>query len=65
MSGRLITFEGIDGSGKSTQALLLQAYLQSQGIDVQLVREPGNTVISEAIRKLGLLLSIVTVPDGE
>ena len=47
-----ITFEGIDYSGKSTQAKLLHEYLQSQGIKSMLVREPGGTKISEKIREI-------------
>jgi dTMP kinase len=47
-----ITFEGIDYSGKSTQAKLLYEYLQSKKIRSLLVREPGGTKISEKIRKI-------------
>jgi len=47
-----ITFEGIDYSGKSTQAKLLYEYLQSKGIKSLLVREPGGTKISEKIREI-------------
>lgn len=49
-----ITFEGADGSGKSTQAELLRAALAAEGRDVVLTREPGGTVLGERIR--GLLL---------
>lgn len=53
MSGaRFITFEGIDGSGKSTQARLLSAFLKSRGIDVVLTREPGGSPGAEEIRRL-------------
>lgn len=48
----LITFEGIDGSGKSTQIRMLKEYLEAQGHIVHLVREPGHTNISEAIRSI-------------
>lgn len=57
MKGILITFEGIDGSGKSTQAVLLHDRLSSLHIPVRLLREPGGTVIGEKIR--GILLDSV------
>jgi len=47
---RFISFEGIDGSGKSTQATLFLDRLIQQGKEGILVREPGGTPISEAIR---------------
>ena len=52
MKGRLITLEGAEGSGKSTQAALLLAYLEEKKKDVRLIREPGGVKISEAIRNL-------------
>ncbi|MBT4483827.1 MAG: dTMP kinase [Candidatus Latescibacteria bacterium] len=52
MKGYLITFEGIDGSGKSTQARLFQEYLHSLGRSAILLREPGGTDIGEKIRSL-------------
>lgn len=52
--GGFISFEGIDGSGKSTQARLLAAALQEQGRDVVLTREPGGSPGAEEIRKLVL-----------
>lgn len=50
-----ITFEGIDGSGKSTQISLLEPWLAAQGYEVVILREPGGTPLSEAVR--GVLLS--------
>ena len=50
--GRLITFEGIDGSGKTTQIEKLSARLAESGIPVRVLREPGGTVIGEAIRRI-------------
>ena len=47
-----ISFEGIDGSGKSTQAKLLIERLNSNSIEACFVREPGGTKISEEIRKI-------------
>ncbi|MCR9088255.1 MAG: dTMP kinase [Rhodobacteraceae bacterium] len=49
---RFISFEGIDGSGKSTQARLLAEHLRSQGRDVVLTREPGGAPGAEEIRQL-------------
>lgn len=48
----LITFEGIDGSGKSTQIQLLKQWFDSQGISYVVFREPGSSSISEKIREI-------------
>ncbi|WP_051688948.1 dTMP kinase [Butyrivibrio sp. AE2032] len=52
MKGIFITFEGIDGCGKSTQCELLKDYLTDNGKDFIFVREPGGTVIGERIREI-------------
>ena len=52
MRGKFITFEGCDGSGKSTQLRLLSDYLTKQNIPHIFTREPGGGKISEAIREI-------------
>jgi dTMP kinase len=47
-----VTFEGVDGSGKSTQARLLAERLRSEGREVVLAREPGGTQLGERVREL-------------
>ncbi|MBX9849041.1 MAG: dTMP kinase [Rhodocyclaceae bacterium] len=55
MKGKFITFEGIDGAGKSSQHAWAVEHLRSKGIDVVSTREPGGTPLGEKLR--GLLLS--------
>ena len=50
MAGTFITFEGIDGSGKSTQLRLLGNYLTGAGCDILLTREPGGTPVGNRLR---------------
>ncbi len=51
-NAKFITFEGIDGCGKSTQARLLLDHMNNSGVETILVREPGGTNISESIREI-------------
>ena len=62
MNGKFITFEGSEGSGKSTQIELAQIYLESKKMDVLFLREPGGVKISEQIREI--LLDNNTVNMG-
>jgi len=52
MRGKFITFEGSEGSGKSTQVKLLCAFLKKKGLSVLFLREPGGVQISEKIRQI-------------
>ena len=54
MAGAFLSFEGIDGSGKSTQARLLAETLRARGFTVTLTREPGGSPGAEEIRRLVL-----------
>ena len=51
-TGKFITFEGGEGSGKSTQARLLAERLGARGLDVVATREPGGSPFAEAVRRL-------------
>tara|TARA_B100001564_G_scaffold277070_1_gene238859 strand:- start:34 stop:633 length:600 start_codon:yes stop_codon:yes gene_type:complete len=49
---KLISFEGIEGVGKSTQITLIQEWLKTKGLSSKLIREPGSTEFGEKIRDL-------------
>ena len=61
----LITFEGIDGAGKSTQVKKLKKYLTENGHEVLTLREPGGTIVAEKIRDLLLTSKHDITPVGE
>jgi dTMP kinase len=62
MQGKFITFEGGEGTGKSTQAAMLALHLESYGLGVQLTREPGGSPGAEIIRHV--LLTGAAKPLG-
>jgi dTMP kinase len=62
--GLFITFEGVDGSGKSTQAHLLAARLEVEAIPKLITREPGGTVLAEKIRQLLLFTEEIKLAPG-
>ncbi len=61
----LVTFEGIEGSGKTTQVELLCTYLQEKGYQVVRTREPGGTALGEALRKVLLQKDLHVLPLSE
>ena len=63
MKGKFITFEGSEGSGKSTQAAFVLEYLKTKKVPVTLLREPGGVKISEAIR--AILLDVKSAGMGD
>lgn len=65
MSGLFITFEGGDGSGKTTQVSLLASWLESQGHNVLLTREPGGTDVGVELRNIVLHRKGALAPRAE
>ncbi len=65
MTAQFITFEGIDGCGKSTQLQLCAEWLKEQGIRVLTTFEPGDTALGASIRKLLLSGEHVPYPEAE
>ncbi len=65
MNHRFITFEGIDGCGKTTQLQCTAAWLKSQGYEVSVTREPGDTPLGAEIRHLLLAGEHVPVAEAE
>ena len=61
--GRFITFEGIDGAGKSTQIEVVAEALRARGIPLVVTREPGGTPLGEKLREL--ILSVAMPADVE
>lgn len=64
MTGRFVTFEGLDGAGKTTQVRAVAEVLGARGIEVAVTREPGGTRLGERIRDL-LLGDERILPDAE
>ncbi|MBN2227557.1 MAG: dTMP kinase [candidate division Zixibacteria bacterium] len=63
--GWFVTFEGIDGSGKTTQWKLTEKYLRKCGYDLLALREPGSTALAERIRKILLDKKLAITPVAE
>lgn len=61
----LITFEGVEGSGKTTQVELLSEYLRGKGYNVLKTREPGGTALGEALRRILLQKDLKVLPLAE
>lgn len=64
MKGKFVTFEGCEGVGKSRQIKMLKEYLDANGVNYFLTREPGGSSVSEQIRKVILDGNNVTMTDS-
>ena len=64
MAGRFITFEGIDGAGKSSHLEPLAAHLRRSGTEVVCTREPGGTALAEELRRLVLHLPMDAMTEA-
>src|SRR5947209_20499978 len=62
-TGLFVTFEGVEGAGKTTQIALLRDFLQHAGDEVCVTREPGGDAIAETVRRL--LLEQEMTPRAE
>lgn len=65
MKGIFITFEGIDGSGKSTQLRMLADTLRERGVDILVTREPGGTPLGRRLREAFLETEETVAPMAE
>ena len=63
-TGRFITFEGIDGAGKSTHIEALAAWIRERGHEVLLTREPGGTPLAEQLREMVLHQPMDTLTEA-
>ena len=63
--GKFITFEGIEGCGKSTQIEFIKTYLESKKINVVTTREPGGTSLGESVRSVMLDNNLEICPNSE
>ena len=64
MSGRFITFEGIDGAGKSTHVDAVAKRLRDAGADVVATREPGGTPLAECVREIVLNATMDAITEA-
>jgi dTMP kinase len=65
LTGKFITFEGIDGSGKSTQLRMLASHLRTKGIDIVASQEPGGTPLGKRLRAAFLETEETVAPISE